>query len=791
MSPTQPSVLPARRPAMPVLMALALLLAALAPVSASAQVVRLEGTDGGSATTINPYGPQYGFRDPADADLFVWVFLDGVEVLQEGRRLRGQTLVAVIDRSGPDPAAADPNAAGSGVAAPGGSLKELYLEGDVTVEEAGERTIGATSVYYDDTSGRMIILEGELRLSLDEPVRTGSVIVRFEQMRRLSANESVLDGVTYSNCEFEHRHWYVRTDRVVLRETNHGTLLTTGDNYAYIGDVPVMWWPGLRLNLDGNRIPLRKVELGSSSRYGTEMRTLWGGEADDIAASVVDLFGYDGSRARGEWELDVTFMSDRGVFIQPLFRYETDHSEGTLFFAFINDTGDEDQLDKEIPQNKRGRIDLEHRTRIDEHRTLDIELSDISDDQFLDEYYEGEFRTGKEQETYLNYRDVVDNRAMQFLFRVRLNDFQTQVEYLPQIEQLIIGESIGDVLGTPTFLTARGFISNGRLRYDDDESGVSDARVVRTGGNARLDMPIDVGDDRVVLSTFADIVHFSDSVNGGGTVRTAAAAQGTWSRTYSGVDASRQDDFWNIDGMRRIVEPMIGYESVFALNNGPDELIPIDSIETLKRFQEFFIGVRDRIQTHQDGQVVTILDTEIRIPLYFNPDRDNDPDGDGDGEVEGNVMFDSVWTPGADTAWLRNANVRWRGEYDPNKNRFEESFMRYMVQVDPERSFMIANNKAHDSFNFLTIGTQWVLTPKWLFALFYQQDLMDDEEDEHAFVLRKVAHRWYIDLKLEFERGESSTGGNEDEVAVSISLSPAMGIDPRDTLLDSISHRTR
>ena len=55
---------------------------------------------------------------------------------------------------------------------------------------------------------------------------------------------------------------------------------------------------------------------------------------------------------------------------------------------------------------------------------------------------EQEDRTGKQQETYVSYRDVRDNEAYTALVRGRLNNFQTQNEYLPRLEHRLSGEPV-------------------------------------------------------------------------------------------------------------------------------------------------------------------------------------------------------------------------------------------------------------------------------------------------------------------------------------------------------------
>src|SRR5262249_31539102 len=182
---------------------------------------------------------------------------------------------------------------------------------------------------------------------------------------------------------------------------------------------------------------------------------------------------------------------------------------------------------------------------------------------------------------------------------------------------------VGKVLIGDAFLTMQDFISNARLLPDDDTNDPS-VRNLRAGTAAQLDWPLDLPNgDRIRVTAEGDLTGFEDTVDEGSAVRYGSVGGVSWSRTYSGV-ADAHSETWNIDGLRRIVEPFVGYSNRYALSMEPDELLQIDAIEQEQRIETLTLGVRDRIQTHQDGKVVTIMDNEFSLPLYPKPDPAND-----------------------------------------------------------------------------------------------------------------------------------------------------------------------
>jgi lipopolysaccharide assembly outer membrane protein LptD (OstA) len=754
----------ARTRALLVLVAWFALLAGLAPPAGAQDAAA-------APTRIVPHGPQYGYPDPDHPDRFVWVFLNGVEVSQPGRRIIGDTLVAVLltgDESGQDaPAPAE------GMLVPGTHLLELYIDGNVRVEEGEEQITGASAFHLDNATGVATVVEGELRTS----IRGGEPLAaRFALLKRLQDGSVLMDELTYTTCDFEHPHWHIKSPYARLIPTDAGRILSTGGNTVKVGAVPVLWLPGLDMNVDEGGLMLVGVHVGQSSRFGTEIETRWRADGTELVSGLMSVFGYD-TPVTAEWNLGIDSYSRRGLFLEPELSYETEDSRGRLLTAYINDKADTDDLEVPITDDTRGRVDLEHRTRIGEHGVLDIEVSRQSDRNFLNEYYEREFKDDKPQETYVSYRHVVDNQALTVLGSTRLNDFDTQVEYQPEV----VGRQLGVELFDGAFLTAKEYISNARLLPDDETSDPS-VRNTRMGVDTTLVVPLDLPNgDRIDLVTELGATAFEDSVSDGSTTRTAAGVGVNWSRTYTGV-GDTQSDTWNLDGLRRIVQPRLSYFDRFNVSRTPAELLQIDEIETLSEETVFSLGVRDRIQTHQDGHVVTILDTDISLPFYPNDRRDNE------GKEWGLLLLDTRWKPGANVPGLRQSELYWRTEFDAQDQHYAESFASWSTVLSGGNRLTLSNDKVFHEFDYRTLALEWGLNPKWSMAVYLQQDTLNDETVRSGILLRQYAHCWFIDVELSTRRGTDANGNNADDTSVSVRFQPAV-LDRDNRLADSIGSR--
>ncbi len=716
-------------------------------------------------TLIRPLGPQYLFKDPQDASRLVWVFLEGVEVVQGARTLKGDTLVIVMlpdAKADATPEAPPSTEDGAGtpernVFVKDARLAELYLDGHVSVVEGDETITGASSFLLDNATGVATVVKGELR-SVSKDGET--IVARYDLLHRLRDGSSQMTGLIYTNCDHANPHWHIQTADATLTPTPDGRILETAGNTICWGETPVMWWPGLNLNVDNGQLLLHRFSFGSSTRFGYELETAWEGDATNLATGVAGLFGYDG-KVRAKWELDENLYSKRGLFTQPGVSYHTDDSFGKLFGSYINDSASKDFLGQPINDNHRGRIDLEHRTKIDAHRTLDIEVSAISDGNFLQEYYEKEYREEKPQETYVWYRDVVDNHMWGVLAQTRLNDFDTQVEYLPELTHRVAGEQVGDA-----FLTMKDFISNARLLEADDSGLQSTDTVLRVGSNAEVTLPYDLSNgDRVSLKAGQDLTGFSNTLHGGADVRYAYDVGAQWSRTYVGTGEAHSE-LWNIEGLRRIVELRAGYFNLFALNKRPDELIQIDQVEQLDRGQVIKLDLRDRIQTHQNDKVATLLDTELLLPLYPGRNSFND------NNLVGPLLVDTRWIPHANITGLQDASVRWRATLDPETRHYKTSYSSFTTAIGEGRKLTIGNSAVAGQFNFVTTTVEWQLNPKWAVAVFLEQDTRGSDKVRSGVRLRQKAHCWYIGFELDNSRAESFTGQSKNETSFTITFTP-------------------
>ena len=159
-------------------------------------------------------------------------------------------------------------------------------------------------------------------------------------------------------------------------------------------------------------------------------------------------------------------LQKRGPAVGVDVDYERDNYYGLIRTYVMHDEGEDNlgRLRAEPSRSDwRGRALWRHRHYLEDDWQITFELSYISDEGFLEEWFEREFDNAKEQETLIYTKKQRDNWAFTGTAQVRVMDFTSQTERFPDFAYFRVGEPIGQ-LGTWFTENRAGFV---RYRHKD------------------------------------------------------------------------------------------------------------------------------------------------------------------------------------------------------------------------------------------------------------------------------------------------------------------------------------
>lgn len=504
--------------------------------------------------------------------------------------------------------------------------------------------------------------------------------------------------------------------------------------------------------------PLPRVRVGHSSRLGTlaviGLRYELGERLELPLLGSLELTGdsqVEHYSARGTGGEQALLWSRRDAAGRKV-------GEGALRGWGLEDHGDTDRVGTPVVTEGRYWLRGLVRERLPGGGQLDAEASRLSDRGVLLEYFRPVAQTEKEQETYLHERWSWDALSLRVLSRWRLNDFQTQVERLPEVrldwihQPIVIVPPFG---GLYLDLTARA----GHLRFrPDDASGLGDYRAGRGDFASTLSWKTSLGPLEVRAWGTARESGWSGRAGDEDQPIDRFLGEAGWS-----LATTLWRDWetpWTV--LRHDLVPELGTRHRFHVTREPGELLAFDpEVEQLFPTDYLFLRLRTRLSGDVQGLRRTWVDLSVES-RWFPRDRGLDR-----ARTWGPLLWDLRLNP---TTWL---TARLRAEQDLNSGALVTFDASTTVRPIPALELSAAWRErqttpvAGSGSRTIAWGLAWQLTESWRVAVEQQWDLRAHEFLYHRAHLTRFFHCFALELTVSHDPQQDDTSAS-----VSIGLAP-------------------
>ncbi|GEM_PF-5938830 len=645
-----------------------------------------------------------------------------------------------------------------------------YAEGTVVFEDADRRIFADRGWYsWDTRQGRL----ERGRVIRHDPARGIHYYLQAASID-LDGSRSVFHDVTLTTCSFADPHYAWHADEMVLTEGGGPGLgkVVSRTNILNIGGVTVGYLPVWRHDLGHTYFPLRETKAGRENDLGDYLRTTWGlpvWEEGNLSAHV-DYFGRHGfgGGPAADWS-----SWDQGH-----------DAEGRILAYGINDRG-KDPGDLPVETTHRGWLyAVDHRFHGNGWSSL-VEASKLSDPRFLPLYFEKESRTGKEQETRVHVQHVQGEYAQSFGVQPRLNDFQTQTEYLPRADVRVLSKSF---LDGRVLWNAKTEVASLQRRHSDLVNAGPDHSALRADTRQEAVFPFPVGPFHAQAFVDERATWFSETaesevdkvrmIHGGG------MRVGT--QFLKPLDTT--SEFWNIRAMRHIVVPQVEYRTAYDSTIRNDRLHQFDSVDAADRFERvtFSLGniwqARRRPAVRQEtdlseaeppplvtGDFATL---DLRMHYFPVPHRDN---------------ADHPWSPlegkfrivprdylAAYTDWTYNPEVSdgvetWNVGVTINPDyaeafgadrfgraRFSARALETDASASPPKlgslsdrwSLNLENRYVKGDSSTLNGTLTYVLSERWSAGIEQEYQWLPGHRGDQKLLLRRDLHEWVMEFSI-------------------------------------------
>ena len=520
------------------------------------------------------------------------------------------------------------------------STHDVALRGHVRIYREASLYIAESGVYNTETK--------KIRA---QTARTESVpyFLKGGNVTSISDNGYLVQGGNFTTNDTARPDFHLHAQKIRYYEDDRVIFQYVT---AYIGNVPIFWWPYLYQSLSDTFS--FSVTPAYTSTWGPSLLT-------QVMFPITDYI-----KAR----LRLDYFGRRGPAIgfDPVIDYGKDQSSQARLKTFYIDDQNPDINQTNVPRKdvptNRYRLSLEDRTNFTDSIYATANITKLSDAYVMQDYYPGEFRIDPVPDNVVALTKTNPVFTLTGIERFQANDFFTTTERQPEV---VLDIKRHGLFGGPIFYEGETGFANLRLQFPED-SGIKNYGTDRFDTFHQLTFPNtyfgwlsfvprvgyrgtyygktwDLGSTVFVPPTNLLVPDFilppPTTANpikfDGDTFRsvfdTGAEASFKISQKWENV----QSRAFGLDGLMHVIQPFTDFS--YVKEDGPNPLsilqfdrfepstqlraidfpqfTPIDSIASWTVWR---LGVRNRLETRRDDQTITWLELDSFVDVNFtNP----------------------------------------------------------------------------------------------------------------------------------------------------------------------------
>ena len=537
------------------------------------------------------------------------------------------------------------------------------------------------------------------------------------------------------------------------------------DATLYLGKTPIMYFPFYRRNL--TRHPNNWVLApGYRSLYGPYLQTRYNWYASDKLSGGIDL----------------DLMQKRGVGVGPEISYDLGKlGQGNAQYYFLHD-GDPgvDLLGKPIDDDRQ-RLKFHHQTTLRTNLTVKIVGNGESDAYVRRDFFESEYRQDLQPKSYLEVNQLWNNFSLDVLAMPRVNTFFETIERLPDVKLSALRQQLGV---SPIYYEGENSIGYFRYKFANDTT--PDYAAMRADSYHQLILPKTLfGWLNLTPRVGGRFTHYGETDGRGLSINeqdrwvfnTGAEVSTKISRTWTGTKSK----FWNVNGIRHIIEPSANYVFVPEPQQRPPQLpqfdrelysyrlLPIDypdytAIDSVDSQNVIRWGLRNRVQTKRKDGLDDMLNWALYTDWRLKPRATQTTYADIYSDISLKprtwLTFTSETRYGTNNEELREANhfVTLQPGTD-----WSVSLGHRYLKDDP--TLPVPYNEGN---NLIASCIYYKLNENWAVRLSHHFEAKDGKMEEQYYTIYRDMRSWTS--ALTFRLRESRGGKDDFTVALTFSL---------------------
>ncbi len=395
------------------------------------------------------------------------------------------------------------------------------------------------------------------------------------------------------------------------------------DSVMKVGPVPLMYFPYYKRSLE--RHPnFFQLTPGYRSIYGPYL--------------LGSYHWFWSDQLNGAVHLD--YREKRGVGAGPDLGFDLGrwgHGSGSLYYLHDQEPG-KDLFGEEIDSD-RHRIQLFYQATLRTNLTVTAVVREQSDANVIHDFFETDYRNNPQPSSFLEVNQSWRNFDLNALTMPRVNDFFQRVERLPDVRLSGFRQQLGV---SPFYYESESSI--GHFRFDPaSDAGGTNYSAYRADTFHQLLLPQTFFGWLTLtpriggrFTRYGEIENFKDDSNENRAVfNTGAEASTKLSRVWNNL----QSGFWDVNGLRHILEPSVNYVFVPNPTTPPRDLPQFDydlpsfrlppitfpeynNIDSIDSENVLRLALRNKLQTKRNNQIDNLVNWALYTDWRLDPRRD-------------------------------------------------------------------------------------------------------------------------------------------------------------------------
>ncbi len=521
---------------------------------------------------------------------------------------------------------------------------DILAEGHVRIYRTTGTFLGDRAIYNTETKAIQAV-----EMKTDKQ----PYLVAGQNVTTISEGAFMVSKGVFTTHDSDHPDFRLvaRTMRVY-----EGDRVVFSNVTFYVRNVPIFWWPYMYQSLDDSFSYM--ISPAYLSSWGP---SILGRVSMPITDDIKALFRLDYRYRRGlafGFEPDIRFGADKQSWARIR----------TYFLKDENPDINRTSLARPDISEGRYRVSLQSRTKFAEDIYGIANITKLSDEFVLQDFFQGEFRLDPQPDNIVAVTKTNPNYALTAIGRFQANDFFETTERLPEVafdvkRMPIFGgpifyegeTSIADL--HRNFAAGSDFHDYSSLRIDSFHQFTFPTTwfgwlsvVPRAGFRATYyDQTRDLGKTILQPSNnpfIPDFLNIDTIQVDGKTVPQPLFLAGNKLRTVfnGGVESSfkvtktwegAQSNALGLDGLKHVIQPFTNFSFVSTSASDPASILqfdryqpstqlrPIDfpqftTIDSIDNWTIWRIGVRNRLLTRRDDSTVSWMDIETYMDVNFD-----------------------------------------------------------------------------------------------------------------------------------------------------------------------------